>query len=51
MGISGSCSGSGPDEENEFFSVYLILPGALGSGVYSSTNRNYYQKQRNNVSG
>jgi hypothetical protein len=25
---------------NEFFSIYLILPGALGSGVYSAYNRN-----------
>jgi hypothetical protein len=33
------------------FSVYLILPAALGPGVYSASNRNEYQKQKNNVSG
>jgi hypothetical protein len=32
-------------------SIYLILPGALGPGVYSASNRNEYQKQKNNVSG
>jgi hypothetical protein len=32
------------------FSIYPILPAALGTGVYSS-NRNEYQKQKNNVSG
>jgi hypothetical protein len=25
--------GSGHDEVNEFFSIYLILPAALGSGI------------------
>jgi hypothetical protein len=34
-----------------FFSVYLILPAALGSGLYSASNRNEYQEQKNNVSG
>jgi hypothetical protein len=34
------------------FSHYLILPAALGLGVYSASNRNEYQKQKNNnVSG
>jgi hypothetical protein len=28
------------------FSIYLILPAALGSGVYSASNRNEYQKQK-----
>jgi hypothetical protein len=32
-------AGSRPDEENEFFSIYLILPAALGPGVYSASNR------------
>jgi hypothetical protein len=36
---------------NAFFSIYLILPAALGLGVYSASNRNEYQKQKNNVSG
>jgi hypothetical protein len=30
---------------NEFSSIYLILPAAIGSGVYSASNRNEYQKQ------
>jgi hypothetical protein len=40
-----------PDEVNDFFSIYLILPAALGTGVHSASNRNEYQKQKNNVSG
>jgi hypothetical protein len=28
------------------FSIYLILPAALGPGVYSTSNRNEYQKQK-----
>jgi hypothetical protein len=32
------------------FAIYLILPAALGPGVYSASNRNDYQKQNNNVS-
>jgi hypothetical protein len=43
--------GSRLDEANEFFSIYLILPAALGPGVHSASNRNEYQKQNNNVSG
>jgi hypothetical protein len=42
--------GSKPVEVNEFFSNYLILPAALGLGVYSGSNRNEYQKQKNNIS-
>jgi hypothetical protein len=39
-----------PDEV--IFLIYLILPAALGSGVYSASNRNEYQKHKNNnVSG
>jgi hypothetical protein len=34
-----------------FFSIRLILPAALGPGVYLASNRNEYQKQKNNVSG
>jgi hypothetical protein len=33
------------------FSIYLILPAALGPGVHSASNRNEYQKQKSNVSG
>jgi hypothetical protein len=33
------------------FSVYLNLPAALGHVVYSASNRNEYQKQKNNVCG
>jgi hypothetical protein len=32
-------------------SIYLILPAALGPVVYSTSNRNEYQKQKNSVSG
>jgi hypothetical protein len=32
------------------FAIYLILPGTLGAGVFSATNRNEYQEQKN-VSG
>jgi hypothetical protein len=31
---------------DELFSIYLILPAALGPGVYSASNRNEYQKQK-----
>jgi hypothetical protein len=34
-----------------FLSSYLILPAALGPGVYSPSKRNEYQKHNNNVSG
>jgi hypothetical protein len=34
-----------------FLSSYLILLVALGPGVYSASNRNEYQKHKNNVSG
>jgi hypothetical protein len=40
---------SKPDEVDGFFfffSIYLILPAALGSGVYSASNINKYQKQK-----
>jgi hypothetical protein len=33
------------------FSIYLILPVALGPGVYSASKRNEYQKQKSNISG
>jgi hypothetical protein len=32
------------------FPIYEILPAALGLGVYSASNRNEYQKQKN-ISG
>jgi hypothetical protein len=39
-------------DEVIFFLIYLILPAALGPGVYSASNRNEYQKlKNNNVSG
>jgi hypothetical protein len=33
------------------FSMYLIVPTALGYGAYSASNKNEYQKQKNNVLG
>jgi hypothetical protein len=33
-GTSWKNAGSSPDEDIEFFSIYLILPAALGPGVY-----------------
>jgi hypothetical protein len=33
------------------FSIYLILPAALGPGVYSALNINEYQEEKNYVSG
>jgi hypothetical protein len=33
------------------FSMYLILPGALGPGVHLASNGNEYQKEKNKVSG
>jgi hypothetical protein len=36
---------------DRFLSSYLILLVALGPGVYSASNRNEYQKHKNNVSG
>jgi hypothetical protein len=41
---------SSPDKVTGFFTIFLILPDALGPGVYSDLNINEYQKQ-NNVSG
>jgi hypothetical protein len=37
--------GSIHDKVIEFFSIYLILPAALGPGVYSASKRNEYQEQ------
>jgi hypothetical protein len=31
---------------DDFFSVYLILPVALGSVIHTASNRNEYQKQK-----
>jgi hypothetical protein len=39
------------DEVNVRFLIHLILPAPLGPGVYSTSNRNEYQRQKNNVSG
>jgi hypothetical protein len=38
-----------PDEA--IFLIYLILPAAQGPGGYSASNRNEFQKHKNNVSG
>jgi hypothetical protein len=45
---SRKVAGSRSDEVNIF---NLILPVALGTGVYSASNINEYQMQENNVSG
>jgi hypothetical protein len=44
---SQEVAGSRPDEANEFFH----FSDALGPGAYPASNRNEYQKQKNNVSG
>jgi hypothetical protein len=31
---------------NLIFSIYLILPAALGPGIYSAPNRDKYQKKK-----
>jgi hypothetical protein len=36
---------------NKYFSIYIILPAALGPAVHLSSNRKEYQKQKNNVYG
>jgi hypothetical protein len=36
-----------PDVVNKFFSIYLIPPAVLGPIIYSASNRNEYQKQKN----
>jgi hypothetical protein len=41
-----------PDEVIALFSVDLILPAALGPGVYSASSRNEYQELiKNNFPG
>jgi hypothetical protein len=40
-------AGSRPDEINEFFSIYLLLPAALGTRVYTESKRYDYQRQKN----
>jgi hypothetical protein len=50
--LSWKVTGSGLDDFIEFFSIYLILPAALGPGFYTASNRNEYRKHKdNNVSG
>jgi hypothetical protein len=50
-GTSRKVAGSRPLEVIQVFLIYLILPAALGRGVYSASNRNEYQKHTNNFSG
>jgi hypothetical protein len=47
---SRKVASSSPDEVIEILSIYLIIPAELGPGVYSASNRNEYQKQKNDVS-
>jgi hypothetical protein len=44
-------AGSRLHEENKLFSIYSILPAILDHWVYSASNRNEYQKQKQYVSG
>jgi hypothetical protein len=44
LSTSRKAAGSFPDEVIGFFSTDLILPSALGPGVYSASNRNEYQE-------
>jgi hypothetical protein len=46
---SWKVAGSKPDEVKIFLSIYLILLAALGSGVYSASNKNEYLKHKNDV--
>jgi hypothetical protein len=39
-------AGSKPDEVDGFLKNYIILPAALDLGVYSTSNRNDYQKEK-----
>jgi hypothetical protein len=45
---SQKVAGSKRDKVNDFFffQIYLILPVALGLGVYSASNRTEYQRQK-----
>jgi hypothetical protein len=45
---SRKVAGQRPDKVNKFFSIYLIIPTALGPEIYSASNRNEYQKQKAN---
>jgi hypothetical protein len=36
-------------DEHWIFSVYLILPAALGPRVYSASNRNEHEKQKRKI--
>jgi hypothetical protein len=48
---SYNVAGSRPEETNDFFSVYLILPATVGPGVYSASNNSKCQDQKNYVLG
>jgi hypothetical protein len=44
LASSWKIAGSTPEGVIDIFSMHLILPAALGSGAYSASNRNEYQK-------
>jgi hypothetical protein len=49
---SRKVTGSRPDEVNEFFAIFSNPSGrTMGPGVHPASNRNEYQKQKNNFSG
>jgi hypothetical protein len=41
---SRKVAGSRHDEDNYLVSIDIILPAALGPGIYSASNRNEYHK-------
>jgi hypothetical protein len=50
-GYAASRKVAGWSPDDELFSIYLILPAALGPSVYTASKRNEYQKRKNYVSG
>jgi hypothetical protein len=45
--INRQVGDSRPGQMNDFLSNYIILPFALGPGIYSTSNRNEYQEHKN----
>jgi hypothetical protein len=47
--VGSSTSHNRPARPDTGIVFLLILPATLGLGVYSASNRNEYQQQKNNV--